>query len=76
MITGDRYVRIQGVASLHGAEVTACELRGGAGLAVAGLAAQGITRISQEGYIERGYENLVGDFRALGADIAYGEAEK
>lgn len=76
MITGDRYVRIRGVAGLHGAEVTACELRGGAGLAVAGLAAQGITRISQDGYIERGYENLVGDFRALGADIAYGEAEK
>lgn len=69
-------VGIKGVTRLHGAEVTACELRGGAGLVAAGLAAEGITRIWQKGYIERGYENIVGDLRALGADIAYGETEK
>lgn len=72
----DGYVSICGVPRLQGALVTACELRGGAGLVTAALAAEGNTTIRQDGYIERGYENIVRDLRALGADIAYGETEK
>ena len=61
---------IDGVRELHGCEVRACDLRAGAAMVVAGLAAHGTTRITQVQYIERGYEDLVGKMRALGADIS------
>lgn len=67
--------QIRGVESLTGARVTVWELRGGAGLVTAGLAAHGTTTILQSSYIDRGYENIVEDLRSLGADIRYGEAE-
>ena len=47
----------------------ACDLRAGAALVIAGLAARGTTEISQIQFIERGYEDLVGKLRAVGADI-------
>lgn len=52
---------------LHGAEVTAPDLRGGAALAVAGLGADGVTRVYGYEHIARGYEDLAGMFQALGA---------
>ncbi|MBO4854029.1 MAG: UDP-N-acetylglucosamine 1-carboxyvinyltransferase [Oscillospiraceae bacterium] len=60
---------ITGVAQLTGAPIHACDLRAGAALVIAGLAAQGETQLDQVQYIERGYENMVGKLRALGANI-------
>lgn len=61
-----RQARIEGVNGLHGAEVEAKELRGGAALAVAAAAAEGVTRIRQKHFIDRGYENIVKDLQSLG----------
>lgn len=61
--------RIQGVGRLHGGEVAAPELRGGAALVIAGAAAEGRTRIEGCHYIQRGYEDICRDMRMLGADI-------
>ncbi|MCI9403557.1 MAG: UDP-N-acetylglucosamine 1-carboxyvinyltransferase [Oscillospiraceae bacterium] len=60
---------IEGVPHLSGAAVEACDLRAGAALIIAGLAAQGITEISQIQHIERGYENIVQKLTGIGADI-------
>ncbi len=64
---------IQGVSRLTGANVKACDLRAGAAIVIAGLAAEGVTYVEDINFIERGYQNLVGKFRALGADIRYAE---
>ena len=56
-------------AQLVGAPIQACDLRAGAALVIAGLAAKGTTELSCVQYIERGYEDLVGKLRAVGADI-------
>ena len=61
---------IEGVDQLVGAPIQACDLRAGAALVIAGLAAKGTTELSCVQYIERGYEDLVGKLRAVGADIA------
>lgn len=60
---------IKGVKNLVGAEVTAAELRGGAALTVAGVAAKDTTIVHGTEYIHRGYSDIVGDLRCLGADI-------
>jgi UDP-N-acetylglucosamine 1-carboxyvinyltransferase len=60
---------IEGVEKLTGAAVEACDLRAGAALIVAALAAQGTSEIGQIRHIERGYENLVEKLTGLGADI-------
>ena len=60
---------IEGVKRLTGAPMRACDLRAGAAMVLAGLAAQGITEVDQVQHIERGYEDLVGKLRRLGADI-------
>ena len=62
---------IEGIPSLTGAPVACCDLRAGAALVIAGLAAQGETIVEQIHFIERGYEDLVGKMRSLGADIDY-----
>ncbi len=64
-----RVAVIEGVEQLVGAPIEACDLRAGAAMVVAALAAQGTTEISHVQYIERGYEDLVGKLRAVGADI-------
>ncbi len=64
-----RSAKITGVRSLNGACVEACDLRAGAAMVIAGLAAQGQTEITNIHYIERGYENIVSKLRSLGADI-------
>ena len=65
---------VEGVHQLVGAPIQACDLRAGAALVIAGLAAQGKTELSHIQYIERGYEDLVGKLRAVGADISLMEA--
>lgn len=52
--------------ALYGADVSACDLRGGAALVIAGLSAGGITRIYNPQYIERGYELMDEKIRGLG----------
>lgn len=60
---------IEGVERLTGALLRACDLRGGAAMVLAGLAAHGQTVIEDIYHIERGYEDIVGKLRSLGADI-------
>ncbi|MEG2678854.1 MAG: UDP-N-acetylglucosamine 1-carboxyvinyltransferase, partial [Oscillospiraceae bacterium] len=60
---------IEGVSALNGAQVRACDLRAGAALVIAGLAASGTTEIENIYHIERGYEDLVRKLSGLGADI-------
>ena len=60
---------IEGVSQLTGAPVRACDLRAGAAMIVAGLAAHGTTVVDQVYYIERGYEDIVEKLSKLGADI-------
>jgi UDP-N-acetylglucosamine 1-carboxyvinyltransferase len=60
---------IHGPTPLHGADVTATDLRCGAGLVIAALMAQGETVIRSIGHIDRGYDNLDAKLSALGADI-------
>ena len=54
---------------LMGANVDATDLRGGAALVLAGLAAEGCSIINQTHYIKRGYQNIVTDLSSLGARI-------
>ena len=60
---------ITGVKSLNPAPVRAVDLRAGAAMIIAGLAANGTTEIEEIDHIDRGYENVVEKFSALGADI-------
>lgn len=60
---------VRGVKSLHGAELWGSDLRCGAALMIAGLSAEGTSRVYGVKYIRRGYESLDGGLRALGADI-------
>lgn len=60
---------IEGTGKLMGAPVKACDLRAGAALIIAGLAASGVTEIEDIYHIERGYDCMEGKLRALGADI-------
>lgn len=67
--TDSRHVSVQGVELLYGFTVTAKELRGGAALVVAGVAAKGETVVDGGRFIERGYENICRDLRELGVRI-------
>ncbi len=60
---------VSGVEQLHGSTVYAHDLRAGAALVIAGLAASGTTRVEHIHYVERGYEKLVEKLQSLGADI-------
>ena len=60
---------IDGVKELHGCEVRACDLRAGAAMIIAALAAEGATIIEDAHYVERGYEDIIGKLTALGAKI-------
>ena len=65
-----RHATIIGKGHLSGAPVTALDLRAGAALVIAGLAAVGTTEImNAENTIERGYEDIVGKLQGIGADI-------
>jgi UDP-N-acetylglucosamine 1-carboxyvinyltransferase len=60
---------IEGTGNLTGAPLCVCDLRAGAALVVAALAANGVTEIKDVFHIERGYEDMAGKLRRLGADI-------
>ena len=60
---------VEGVDHLTGAPIQAYDLRAGAAMVIAALAAQGQSEIGGVKYIERGYEDIVAKLRALGADI-------
>ena len=59
----------EGVDKLYGAPVYASDLRAGAALIIAGIAAEGKTEIYNLNHIDRGYEDIEGKFRKLGANI-------
>ncbi len=60
---------IEGGKPLHGADVVATDLRAGVSMIIAALCAEGTTEISQIHLIERGYDDVVGKLRSMGADI-------
>ncbi len=68
LITG-KTATVTGQEKLRGATVTAHDLRAGAALVIAGLAAEGTTYVENIHFIERGYENIIGKLQALGAQI-------
>ncbi len=67
---------IGGVEGFTGAQVNAPDLRAGAALVIAGLAAEGYTLVDEIGYIQRGYERFDEKLRALGAQIEKVDSEK
>jgi UDP-N-acetylglucosamine 1-carboxyvinyltransferase len=67
--TNGHHAVVRGVPRLSGAPVKAHDIRAGAAMVVAGLAAEGETVISGVGHIDRGYDDLVGRLAAVGADI-------
>jgi UDP-N-acetylglucosamine 1-carboxyvinyltransferase len=67
-VDGKRAI-VEGVANLSGAPLRACDLRAGAAMVIAGLSATGISHIENVHFIERGYDDIVGKFKSLGADI-------
>lgn len=69
IITKDRVAIVSGVEKLFGAEVNCTDLRAGAAITIAGLAAEGVTTVNNIHNIDRGYERLDEVFSSLGADI-------
>ena len=67
---------IDGVDHFTGASVNALDLRAGAAMVIAGLAADGITTVNEIGYIQRGYEHLEKKLQALGASIELVDSER
>ena len=67
---------IDGVENLTGARISAPDLRAGAALVIAGLAADGVTVVDDIVYIQRGYEDFEGKLRGLGAEIERVSSEK
>ena len=70
-----RIAMVDGVKKLTGCPVTATDLRAGAALVLAGLAAEGQTEIGSVYHIDRGYDRIVDKLRGLGAEISRREAE-
>lgn len=70
-----RIAMLDGVKKLTGCPVTATDLRAGAALVLAGLAAEGQTEIGSVYHIDRGYDRIVDKLQGLGADISRREAE-
>jgi UDP-N-acetylglucosamine 1-carboxyvinyltransferase len=68
--TEGRVAMVTGVKRLRGAPVVSTDLRGGASLVLAALMAEGVTEISGIRHIDRGYDDLAGALRSLGADIS------
>lgn len=64
-----RSVIIEGPSDLQGAEVAASDLRAAAALILAGLSAEGFTRVTELKHLDRGYVDFAGKLAALGADI-------
>ena len=60
---------IKGTKKIQAANVIATDLRGGAAMVIEALVAKGITQIDNADYILRGYDNMEGKLRMLGAQI-------
>jgi UDP-N-acetylglucosamine 1-carboxyvinyltransferase len=69
--TEGHHAVVRGVPRLSGAPVRSPDIRAGVALVLAGLVAEGRTEVSQAHHIGRGYEDLVGSLRSLGARVAY-----
>lgn len=67
------HAMVRGREHLSSAEVTASDIRAGAGLVIAGLCGDGVTTIRAVHHIDRGYPNFVGDLRALGVQVERAE---
>jgi UDP-N-acetylglucosamine 1-carboxyvinyltransferase len=67
--TEGHHAVVRGVSRLSGARVKAADLRAGAALVLAGLVADGETVVDEAFHIERGYDDLAGKLRQLGADV-------
>ncbi len=67
--TEGRHAIVRGVARLSGAPVRASDVRAGAALVLAGLVAEGETTVLDGEHLERGYADLAGQLRSLGADV-------
>lgn len=67
--TDGHHAVIRGVPRLSGAPVVASDIRAGAALVVAALAAEGETRVSAAHHVHRGYTDFAGNLRRLGADV-------
>lgn len=67
--TDGNHAIVRGVEHLRGARVTSHDIRAGAALVVAALGADGETIVIDDGHIDRGYPDLAGDLRALGASV-------
>lgn len=65
----DRIAVVKGVNKLHGTSIKSEDLRGGAALVIAALAAEGESIVTGVSHIDRGYYKIEDDFRSLGADI-------
>lgn len=65
----DHHAMVRGVPSLQGADVSATDLRAGAALVIAGVMAEGETRVHEIRHIDRGYEDYVGKLASLGAVV-------
>jgi UDP-N-acetylglucosamine 1-carboxyvinyltransferase len=70
--TDGHHAVVRGVPRLRGAEVRSHDIRAGAAMVVAGLAAAGTTTITGVHHIDRGYDDLVGRLASIGADISRG----
>lgn len=75
IIVDSQNATVVGVERLVGAVVEATDLRAGAALVVAGLAAEGVTEIRNVEYIKRGYDSIVEKLRGIGAEIREISAE-
>jgi len=67
--TEGRHAVVRGVPRLSGAPVRALDVRAGAALVVAGLAAEGETEVLEPFHVDRGYRDLAESLRVLGADV-------
>jgi UDP-N-acetylglucosamine 1-carboxyvinyltransferase len=67
--TEGRHAVVRGVPRLSGAPVRASDVRAGAALVLAGLAADGETTVLDRAHVDRGYADFAGKLRALGADV-------
>jgi UDP-N-acetylglucosamine 1-carboxyvinyltransferase len=71
-VTNSSTVFVEGQESLRGTEVEATDIRAGASLVIAGLAARGETVVTGTEHLDRGYSNLVENLKSLGASIERG----
>lgn len=67
--TEGRHVVVRGVPRLEGTVVRSCDVRAGAAMVLAGLVAEGETIVTDARHVDRGYEDLAGKLRSLGADV-------